>query len=161
MNPEDNMSTLAFNAVASPFDEIPEANPADLDIRRRAFKKPEQACDLIGKPKRKKVDLNPTERRWLEREGYTFARVETANAWGGMVCDLWGCWDYIAVHPKRTGVLFIQVTTPTNVSARRRKIKNAPETAVLLAAGNRAQIHAWSQADGPGSRWAISIEEIS
>jgi hypothetical protein len=136
-----------------PFSDTPDATAADCEIRRRAFNRPEATCDVASKPRKKKVDLNPLQRRWFEASGYTFARVEHANAFGGMTVDLWGCWDYLAVHPDRAGVLFVQVTTLHNLGARLRKIQKAPETAVLLAAGNRAVIHAWHQPGGAGSKW--------
>ena len=156
------MSTLPLehlDTATGPFDDIPEANPADLDIRRRAFKKPEQGCEMAPKAKRKKVDLNPTERRWLEREGYTFARVETANAWGGMVCDLWGFADYLACRPGE--ILLIQVTTDGHAPERERKARRAPQLRAWLAAGGRFQVHGWTQPGGIGTRWEIVIRETT
>lgn len=144
-----------------PFAAIPDADPSAVEVRRRAFQRPEQTCDLVGKPKRKRTDLNPQQRRWFEREGYTFARVEAQNAWGGMTADLWGVFDYIATRADQPGILFVQVTDKTHVSQRRRKIQAAEVTPVLLASGNRIQIHAWSQRGGPGSRWEVQIEEIT
>jgi hypothetical protein len=143
------------------FSDTPDATAADCDIRRRAFNRPVETVDLVGKQKKKRVDLNPMQRRWFTANGYTFARVETANAWGGMVCDLWGCWDYVAVHPDQPGTLYVQVTTLNHLSHRRRKIQAAPETAILLAAGNRAEIHAWSQPGGAGSKWVVTVEAVT
>jgi hypothetical protein len=156
--------TLPTRSLANdpdPFSDAADASRETTEIRRRAFARPAETVDLVGKPRRKKTDLNPVQRRWFEANGYVYARVETANAWGGMVCDLWSAFDYIAVHPERPGTLYVQVCTLGDVSKRRRKVRAAPETAVLLAAGNRVQLHAWSQPDGPGTRWVLKVETVS
>jgi len=145
-----------------PFESTPDADPADSDIRRPWKSRPTaKPCDVASKPKKKKVDLNPLERRHLEREGYVFARVEGQNPWGGVTQDLWHCWDFIAAHPDHQGILFIQLTDSHDLARRRRKIRAQPETAVLLAAGNRCEIHHWRQPGGPGKRWEMRIEEIT
>lgn len=146
----------------NPFAIDRDATRADCEIRSR----PARPAPTVGlgdgfKPKARKVDLNPMQRRWFTQGGWAFARVEHANAWGAVTVDLWGCWDWIAVRADTPGVLFVQTTSAANLSARRRKIRAAPETAVLLAAGNRLQIHAWSQPEGPGTRWVVAVEEVT
>lgn len=147
--------------TADPFDACPDADPQECEVRTQRWRPKETVGLGSTKPKRKKTDLNPMEKRWLEAQGYTWARVDRANAWGAVNVDLWGVFDYIAVKPEEPGVLFVQVTELSNLSHRRRKILAAPETAVLLAAGNRVEIHAWSQDGGKGSRWEMRIEAIS
>lgn len=147
--------------MSDPFATIPAADPAEFDVRpKSAFAK--TYADPLGdsSKKRKKVDLNPFQRRWFARNGWQFARVEHANAWGRVSQDLWGAFDYIAVKADSPGVLFVQVTTKTNLSHRRKKIREAPETAVLLAAGNRVEIHAWHQPGGKGTAWRVQVEVI-
>lgn len=148
-------------SASDPFATIPDADPAAVEVRRRAFQRPEQTCDLIGKPKRKKVDLNPQQRRWFEREGYVYARVEAQNAWGGMTSDLWGFADYLACHAERREIVLVQVTTAPNAAARIKKAQRAPELRAWIAAGGRFQVHAWSQPAGPGTRWEVRVREVT
>jgi hypothetical protein len=158
---EGREAEAAAVTVPDPFEASPPATREDCEIRQRAWNRPEKTCELVGKPKPKKADLNARERRWFEREGYLFEKVEKANPWGGVTQDLWKCFDYIAVRSDVTGVLFVQVTDKGDLSKRRRKILAAEATPVLLAAGNRIQIHAWHQPQGPGKRWEVKIEEIT
>lgn len=65
-----------------------------------------------------------------------------------------------AVHPEKPGVLFVQVTDASHAAARVRKVRAAPETAVLLAAGNRAEVHAWDQPGGPGTTWRMRVRDV-
>lgn len=160
-NPHPEPERQAPGESGDPFSEAADASRETCEIRSRAFTKPEQPCDVASKPKRKKTDLNPLERRWFEKNGWTWARVEAQNAWGGMTKDLWACWDYVAVRADVPGVLFVQVCTLGDLSKRRRKILNAPETAVLLAAGNQAEVHGWSQPGGPGSRWELERRPVT
>lgn len=144
-----------------PFADIPAADPAAVEVRQRAFQRPEKACDLIGKPKRKKVDFNPLQRRWFEKNGYTYHRVESHDAWAGRTKDLYGCFDYIAARADQPGTLYVQVARKSDLARRRRKVMTAEATPVLLASGNRVQLHCWYQENGKGSRWEMRIEEIT
>jgi hypothetical protein len=143
-----------------PFTDIPAADPAGIEVRQRAFAKPEKTVGLFGKPKKRKVNLNPMQQRWFEREGYVFARVEVVNTFGGVMKDLWGIADYLCAHPKRREILLVQTTTDINANARIRKAQKAPELASWLAAGGKFQVHSWSQPGGPGSRWKMRIREV-
>jgi hypothetical protein len=147
--------------MCDPFADIPDATREECDIQTRQWR-PKETVGLgdMKKPRRKKTDLNPHEKRWLEGQGYTWARVDKANAWGAVNVDLWGIFDYLAVKPEEAGVLFVQVTDLTNASKRRRKILTAPQTAVLLAAGNRVELHCWHQPKGVGSKWEVRVERI-
>lgn len=144
-----------------PFAALPDAQRSDFNIRTRAWAKPEKTCDLTGKaPKRKRVDLNPKQREWFTKNGWTFARVEAQNAWGGMTSDLWGVADYLACRPP-SEIVLVQVTTATNAAARERKARKCPELQVWLAAGGRFEVHAWSQPGGPNTRWEMAIRPVT
>jgi hypothetical protein len=154
-------STGGVRVLNDPFDTIPDADPASIEVRQRAFQRPEKTCELLGKTsKPKKVDLNQRQRRWFEREGYVYHRVETQNAWGGMTSDLWGFGDYLAAHAERQEVLLVQVTTAAHAANRIAKAQKAPELAVWIAAGGRFQVHAWKQPGGPGTRWEMQVREV-
>jgi hypothetical protein len=66
-------------------------------------------------------DLERRTVAWLEQCGYRAERVSRRGRFGGG--DLFGCVDVLAVNAE--GVELIQVTTKTNASARRRKIREA------------------------------------
>jgi len=140
--------------MEDPFADTPDAVADGTGIRSRAWKRPEAACDLVGNPKRKKADLNPLQRRWFEAHGWTFARVEHSNAWGGMTVDLWGVGDYLACHPEH-GLLLVQTCRYSDSSTRLRKARRCSELQAWLAAGGRFEVHGWDQPGGPGSRWEV------
>lgn len=152
---------MTTDLTTDPFAGVPDVDPASIEVRRRAFERPEKTCGLVGKAKKRKADLNPLQRRWFEREGWVYARVETANAWGGMTSDLWGFADYLAANPERREILLVQVTTAHNANARIAKAQKAPELGAWLAAGGRFQVHAWSQPGGAGTRWEMRVREVA
>jgi hypothetical protein len=54
--------------------------------------------------------------------------------------DWLGFADSLFVHPDRLGMLAIQATDPSNVSARLRKCLREPNVLMFLAAGNRVEV---------------------
>lgn len=144
-----------------PFHEAEDASRDTCEIRPQRFGRTPKPCDATSKPKRRKVDLNPQERKWLAEHGYTFARVELPTAFGSVTKDLFGVFDYLAVHPEQPGTLYVQVTTPAHRAARRRKVLAAAETAVILAAQNRVELHIWDQPNGVGTRWRLTVEVLT
>jgi hypothetical protein len=146
--------------MSDPFASIPAAQREDCELRTRAFAKPEERCGFGGKVKRKKVDLNPRQRAWFEKHGWTYERVEHSNAWGGMTKDLWGVGDYLACHPEH-GIVLVQVTTGANAAARIKKAQNTPELTAWFASGGKFQVHAWKQVGGKGSRWEMEVREVT
>ena len=54
--------------------------------------------------------------------------------------DLFGFADLLAVHRVVSGVLLVQATSLSNVSARLTKAKGKPELAVWLRAGQRFEV---------------------
>lgn len=145
--------------IDDPFATIPDADPDQIETRA-PFLERDNTCGLVGKPRSKRTDLNPLQRRWFEREGYTYARVEHANAFGGVNVDLWGFADYLACKPGE-GIVLIQTTDITSASKREKKARSKPELWVWLAAGGRFQVHAWKQPGGPGSRWEMVVREVT
>ena len=141
-----------------PFDTVAAPTAADFPPTRRAWQRPVETCGLVGKPKRRKVDLNPHARRWFEREGYVYARVEGANAWAGRTKDLWGFGDYLCC--RKGEIILVQVTTVAHAAEREHKARKCPELAAWLAAGGRFQIHAWRQRGGKGSKWEVEVREV-
>lgn len=146
--------------MTNPFALDPDATRADCEVRGRHAR----VVETVGlgngfKPKRKKTDLSPLQRRWFTANGYTFARVEHANAWGAVTVDLFGFGDWLACKPGE-GILLVQTCAHGDASKRERKARSKPELAVWLAAGGKFRIHGWIQRGGTGSRWELIEREI-
>ena len=155
-------TTSPFSGL--PFGDTPDAVREDCEIRGRAWAKPEKLCDVASKPKRKKVNLNPQQRGWFEKNGWTYARVEHANAFGAVNQDLWGFADYLACRPGE--IVLVQVTVDTKrgggaAAAHERKIRAAPEFPVWLSAGGRVEVHCWEQPGGPRTKWVMRIRQVT
>ena len=59
--------------------------------------------------------------------------------------DLFGCIDIVAVGGGRVGILGVQATSLSNVSARVKKSIALPALEVWLAAGNRFEVWGWAE----------------
>lgn len=69
--------------------------------------------------------------------------------------DLFGIIDLLAV---REGVtLAVQVTTSSNVAARRKKLQASEALSRVLAAGWRVELHGWAKRKG---RWQCRVEAL-
>ena len=91
---------------------------------------------------------SPTQRslKFLRDQGYLVAVVEHWNHFARIRQDLFGIGDLLAVHPDDKPLL-VQVTS-TDVASRLRKVRAAPATPILLAAGWRIEVHGWRKLKG-------------
>lgn len=128
------------------------------------------------KPKRKKRTM-PSERsmRLLRKEFWTVAMVERWNPWAGppdpvtgkptgIRQDLFGCIDLVAVKAEAKGVLAVQATSMSNLTARINKAFGLPITKIWLQAGNRFEFHGWVKRPVTKKRkreiWEVARREI-
>ena len=97
---------------------------------------------------------SPTQRSKakLIAEGYTVAITERWNQFAHVRQDLFGFADMVAVRIGTTGVLAVQTTSGSNVSARVEKIRNEPRAGIWLACGNRIEVHGWRKVGPRGKR---------
>lgn len=72
--------------------------------------------------------------------------------------DLFGIIDLVAVRRGEQGVLGVQATSLSNVSARLKKAKGRPELRTWLAAGNRFAVWGWYQR---GGKWAVKMVALT
>jgi hypothetical protein len=103
--------------------------------------------------------MTPTELslRHLRKEGWPLVEVtERWNPHARVRHDLFNLIDVLAVGPQ--GILGVQTTTDTNVSARVRKIADHPNTATLREAGVALHVHGWSKKNG---RYAVRVVDVS
>lgn len=87
----------------------------------------------------------PTQRslNLLREQGYTCYISEHYNAFAKVRRDLFGWIDIVALHPDRKGVLGVQTTSGSNLSARIKKADALPAYHLWIACGNVAEFHGW------------------
>lgn len=71
--------------------------------------------------------------------------------------DLFGCIDIVAVRRGEIGVLAVQATSLSNISARLAKARGQSSLSVWLAAGQRFEVHGWYRRNG---RWQVKRVEL-
>jgi len=88
---------------------------------------------------------SPTQRSLaqLRKDGYLAAVVEKFNMFAHVRQDLFGVIDLVAISEASNGVLGVQTTSISNVSARIQKCLKEPAVTVWLKAGNRFEIWGW------------------
>lgn len=101
---------------------------------------------------------SPTQRslELLKENGYAPWIAEHYNAFARVRRDLYGFIDIVALSHEYKGILAVQTTSGTNVSARVAKILGLPIHRLWISCGNRIQIHGWRKLRG---RWKCRILE--
>lgn len=107
--------------------------------------------------------MSPTQRslKHLKDRHWTVAVVERWNMHAKVRQDLFGFADLLAIAPT-FGIMAVQVTSGSNVSARIKKIKVEPKAALWLASGGLICVHGWRKVGGLGKRktWQCREEFI-
>ncbi len=89
----------------------------------------------------------------LRKEGYTVAIAEKFNYFIKIRQDLFGWIDVVAIHPDKKGVMGVQTTSGSNLSARIKKAQALDSYRVWLKAGNAVEFHGWRKLKNlPGNR---------
>lgn len=104
---------------------------------------------------------SPTSRtlKYLRDRGYTCEVVERWNQWAKVRQDLFGVIDVVALGPGIPGVIGVQTTTLSNMSARRKKLLESPKAKLWVLSGNPLLLHGWKK--GRNGRWAVVEEHLS
>lgn len=106
---------------------------------------------------------SPTQRALAHYrdQGFTCAIVERWNQYAKVRQDLFGCLDLVAILPS-AGILGIQATSGSNVSARVAKILAEPRAGIWLASGGRIHVIGFSKKGprGKAKRWTPRVVEI-
>jgi len=89
--------------------------------------------------------ISPTQRsiKLLKSRGYSVDIAESYNAFTRRRKDLYGFIDITGLHPDERGVLGVQTTTGTNLSARLKKAEALSAYWLWLACGNDVEFHGW------------------
>lgn len=93
---------------------------------------------------------SPTQRSLalLKKEGYLPAITEHWSSFANIRQDLYGFLDIIALRGGEVGVLGVQTTSASNVSARVHKILGIPAYRLWLNCGNKLFVHGWGKKKG-------------
>tara|TARA_R110000868_G_scaffold81801_1_gene231323 strand:- start:360 stop:668 length:309 start_codon:yes stop_codon:yes gene_type:complete len=87
--------------------------------------------------------------------GYLVATVEHYNSFTKRKHDLWGCIDLLCIGNGET--VAVQVTSKSNLSARRHKIEEAEAYPEMLRSGWRIVLHGWYKEK---NRWQLKEVEL-
>lgn len=79
------------------------------------------------------------------KAGYTCQVVEHFNSFARRRQDLFGFIDIVAICEEQLGVLGIQTTSKSNISARILKIKKEPVAKTWLMGGNMIVVEGWGK----------------
>lgn len=105
--------------------------------------------------------MSPTQRTLakLREDGYVCAIVEKWNPYARIRQDLFGFIDVVAIRSTDAGVLGIQTTSGSNISARISKIQASPYYQIWKSSGNRIEVWGWSKKGKKGERktWQVRI----
>lgn len=87
--------------------------------------------------------------------GYMVATVEHYNSFTKRKHDLWGCIDLLAIGNGET--VAVQVTSKSNLAARRHKIEEAEAYPEMIRSGWRIVLHGWWKEK---NRWQLKEVEL-
>lgn len=99
----------------------------------------------------------------LRKQGYLAVVVERYNSFSMKRIDMYSIIDICAIRPDQPGVLGIQATSTSNLTARIKKAMESKELLVWLKAGNRFSCWGWSKKGKRGERklWALRERDFS
>ena len=107
----------------------------------------------------------PTQRTlvYLRKEGYLVAIAEKYNSFTHTRNDLFGWIDICAIRSDYPGVIGIQTTSTSNISARIKKAMALDSFKVWLQANNTAEFHGWAKRGARGKRklWTLRKEVVN
>lgn len=113
-------------------------------------------CDPVAAKPKAKPNFNKRAKEFMEGQGYIYTRTEHYDAIAGVHRDLFGVFDGIAFGIG-TGVVGVQITSDSNVSARRKKIQAWKDFARWCESGNKAVIIGYSLERG---RWVPTVHNV-
>ena len=101
--------------------------------------------------------MSPTARSLalVRKTGWLADVVEYYNHYSRKRHDMFQLFDIVAVRPGQ--IAFIQTTTKSNLSARRKKIKTHPDIDIVRKCGAMLILHGWYKV---GRKWECKIEEL-
>jgi len=102
--------------------------------------------------KSKQVSLSVKSSDYLKSYGYIVDKTETFNIFAGQRKDLFALGDLLAIDGQE--IVLVQVTSRSNMSARRAKAEKNVILQAWLLSGGIFEVHGW---DKFNNRWRIKI----
>lgn len=95
----------------------------------------------------------------MRKRGYVCEITEHFNFYTKRKKDLFGMFDFVALHPDIPGMLGVQTTSRGNMNARIKKLQANPILALWCRAGLDAVVHGWSKKGLKGKRKLWTLDE--
>lgn len=88
--------------------------------------------------------------------------VERWNQYSKTRHDLFNVFDLVAMLTG-VGIMGVQVTSTSNLSARRKKLLASQEARTWIECGGRVRLHGWSKKGPRGKRktWCLTEQELT
>ena len=90
--------------------------------------------------------------KWLRQHGFKAEVVEKWIPRANVRKDLFGCIDIVAIHAEQKLTLGVQVTSYSNMAARKKKAEALEDIKTWLQVGNQFVIHGWQKKN---NRWIL------
>jgi hypothetical protein len=109
-----------------------------------------------------KMKPNQLSLNKLRKEGYAVGVVERFVRFPppGHRVDLFGFADIVAIKDDVLGVLAVNPTTKTNLSAHIKKYLINDKLPIWLKAGNKFEIHSWYKKRIGRTLWQVDVKEF-
>ena len=157
---------LAFPELVDLHPDLAQRQVCPEPARTNEFKKP--ARDVVSQLRAEPEDKKPNKskshekvfrvltRDYFRNQGYKYERVDHYNPYANVSNDLLGAFDGLAFCA-RAGIVGVQLTSKTNMAARRRKLKDNPLVSEWIASGGKVCLIGWHK---PGHRWEPVVERL-
>jgi len=107
---------------------------------------------------------SPTQRslKKMRADGYTCQVVERWCHFSKRRIDLYACIDIVCIRSDTNGIIGLQTTSASNLSARRKKALDLDAIKIFLEAGNTFLLHGWRKGGPRGKvkKWICREEQI-
>jgi hypothetical protein len=108
--------------------------------------------------KKKLPPLNPKVLQKLREEGWHATTTDHWDAFTRRSKDLYGCIDVMGIG--KGGTIAVQVTSRSNMSARRKKILEAEAYPHMVEAGWVIEVWGYDQPNGPRTAYRLKRETL-
>ena len=105
---------------------------------------------------------SPTQRslKHIREKGYNAEITEKFNVWSKTRHDTWNMFDILYFGNQEIGVVGVQTTSGSNVSARIHKLQANPLLKEWTDCGNACYVHGWRKVGKQGKRKLWELREI-
>jgi hypothetical protein len=159
-------AVINYPELVRMYPELGDMSVVPMPKRTNEFTKPAKSTmeQMRAEPEEKKTTSSKTNEATFRRltkdhyhdRGCRYVRVDSWNAFAGVANDLLGAFDGLAFSAG-AGIIGVQLTSKSNMSARRRKLRENPLVASWLESGGKVELIGWHK---PGNRWEPVVERL-